>query len=172
MLCATQLISELQLEPHSEGGFFRRTYTSPSLADNYQANASCIYYLLSVDQPIGYLHRNKSDIVHFWHAGNSIDYHLLNEQGLYHQHTLGPNLSGGEQLQLIVPGGTWKASTLKTDDFSHNERQKSEFNHSDFGLISETVIPEFKYAEREIATLATLKDHAPKQYKDLKYLLA
>jgi predicted cupin superfamily sugar epimerase len=50
---------------------------------------------------------------------------------------LGPDIGNGETLQLLVPGGWWKASRICAGEY---------------GLISEAVSPGFDYADNEIAT--------------------
>ncbi|WP_372750305.1 cupin domain-containing protein, partial [Litorivivens sp.] len=101
------LIEKLQLSPHPEGGFFRRTYES-SHTHLGRRLMSSIFYLLTDDQPTGHLHRNRSDIVHYWQGGGSLLYTLLTPEGKLLQITLGPDVPSGEQLQLTVPGGFWK----------------------------------------------------------------
>jgi len=71
-----------------------------------------------------------------------IRYHLINEQGQYYQVEMGRNLKQGQQLQLMVEGGTWKASELITGDFA---------------LISEVVIPEFRFEDMTLAKFDQLK---------------
>jgi predicted cupin superfamily sugar epimerase len=93
---------------------------------------SCIYYLLTCDSPVGYLHENRSDIVHFFQLGSPITYTLISPQGEISQTTLGPNIELGQQLQLVVPSGWWKASELTSGEF---------------GLISEAVSPGFEYED-------------------------
>ena len=54
------LIAELQLEPHVEGGWFRRTYCSPQQVqtekDPVRPLMSSIFYMLADDSPVGHLH--------------------------------------------------------------------------------------------------------------------
>ena len=74
---ATQLIQDLALEPHREGGYNRRTYAAtqtPILPDETQSRptATAIYYLLTADSPIGYWHKNRSDILHMYHTGSPL----------------------------------------------------------------------------------------------------
>jgi predicted cupin superfamily sugar epimerase len=147
------VIRHLQLEAHIEGGFFRRTYTSPhSAAIDGQTRPllSSIFYLLTADAPRGHLHRNRSDILHYWHLGGALRYWLVNPQGELSQVVLGPHLDRGQQLQLLVPGGWWKGTELLDGDF---------------GLLSEAVSPGFDFADMELARrddiAATLPRHLP-----------
>ena len=142
MESAKQIVDSLGLEPHQEGGFFRRTYTSqlnasigPERSD--RPTLTCIYYMLTSDSPIGRLHVNRSDIVHFFHSGGPIEYTLVSPNGELRATTLGPDIEAGHQLQLAVPGGWWKASELKA---------------SEYGLISEAVSPGFDYGDMNFVT--------------------
>ena len=92
-LSAATLIEQLKLEPHVEGGYFRRTYNADHLAaigptrsadaadSEQQSFCSAIYYLLCSQSPIGHLHRNRSDILHFHHSGQTLKYTLISPSG-------------------------------------------------------------------------------------------
>lgn len=137
-----EIISHLGLERHpTEGGYFRRTYESTLnvLSENGTRKLlTSIYYMLTDDSSSGFLHRNKSDIIHYHHMGVSISYTIVSPEGELSEVVLGPNLSAGEQLQLLVPGGYWKSSQL---------------NEGEYSVISEAVVPGFEYADNEIATV-------------------
>lgn len=163
-LNAKALIKQLKLEPHPEGGFYARTYdgggrpTVPTEAGQRPPMTS-IYYLLTQDSPIGHFHCNKSDILHFWQAGDAIQYYLIDpETRKLTEVTLGPNLAAGQQLQLAVSGGIWKASSLL--DSSPNK------SNSGFGLISEAVSPGFEYADMTLGVALDLLGQFP-EYKNL-----
>lgn len=149
-----ELIRLLQLEPHREGGFYRRSFQAdhrPGIETPGGARytMTSIYYLLSADSPIGHWHLNRSDIVHYFHLGAALDYYLIHPDGRLQTARLGPDLAGGEQLQLAVPGGVWKASHLPAG--TH-------------GLVSEAVSPGFDDADMQlgerIALLAQFPQHA------------
>lgn len=107
---------------------------------------SSIYYLLSHCSPVGYLHRNRSDIMHYFHMGQSIEYLLLGADGKLQRVTMGHDLDSGQRLQLCVPANVWKASRLLGGDF---------------GLISEAVSPGFDYDDMEMADQRLLADLSP-----------
>ena len=135
---AEEIISELGLEAHVEGGYYRRSYCSEKILGikDGQALASSIYYLLTKKQSIGHFHRNKSDILHFHHGHGLIRYYLITAQGELSVVDMGSDIKQGQQLQLVVPGGTWKASELIDGEF---------------GLISEVVVPEFRFEDMALA---------------------
>lgn len=148
------LISQLALSPHPEGGYFRRTYESEQIQRGRKLMSS-IYYLLTDDQPTGHLHRNHSDIVHYWQHGSPLTYSLLSPAGKLLQFTLGPDLANGQQLQLTVPGGFWKASQLLCGSY---------------GLISEAVCPGFDCDDHEMAAAAAIREQYPQHWPTLKPL--
>lgn len=168
------IIDTLKLEKHIEGGYYRRTFSAQhsiienNLAqNNTQKNqprciATSIYYLLTAQSPIGHLHLNTSDIIHYFHSGNPIRYTLINSAGELNHITMGNNIANGEQPQMIVAGGTWKASELIID------------NNQDtlaYGLISEAVVPGFDYKDMRLATLQDLATQWPQHQHTLQRLI-
>jgi predicted cupin superfamily sugar epimerase len=155
------LIKSLELEPHVEGGYFRRTYLSDlsaTLTYGERRLVSSIYYLLTDDSPIGHLHRNRSDILHYFQGGSPLHYLIIHPDGRLDQQVLGFDLAQGQQLQLLVKGGCWKASELESGEF---------------GLISEVVSPGFEYADMEMATRALIQRLYPQLLGRLaKYIKA
>ncbi len=114
-----QLIEKLSLSPHIEGGYFSRTYSSElktALSSHSKPRylLSSIFYLLTDDSPIGHLHKNKSDIIHYFHGGSPLSYLIIHPDGKLERKVLGFDLDSGQQLQLIVRGGCWKASELES----------------------------------------------------------
>ncbi len=148
------LISQLALSPHPEGGYFRRTYESAQVQRGRKLMSS-IYYLLTEDQAIGHLHRNRSDIIHFWQHGSPLLYTLLSPEGKLLQFTLGPDFAAGQQLQLAVPGGFWKASQLLCGSY---------------GLISEAVCPGFDFDDHDMAEGADIRAKYPQHWPVLQAL--
>ena len=70
------------------GGYFRRTFISDYSASEEETSPgrktmSSIYYLLNSESPVGHFHRNKSDIVHFFHMGDAIVYFLIHPDGYW-----------------------------------------------------------------------------------------
>ena len=72
------VIARLDLQPHVEGGYFRRTFQADQRAMLQTAGGprylmTSIYYLLTEDSPVGQFHFNQSDILHFYHLGDPIE---------------------------------------------------------------------------------------------------
>lgn len=136
------IIRRLAMAKHIEGGYFSETYRSTYVINTDRKNEqrsllTSIYYLLTDDRPIGYFHKNQSDIIHYFHAGHPLTYLIIEPDGVLHQATLGSNILLGEHPQLLVRGGCWKATLLE---------------HGEYGLLGEAVAPGFDYSDMELAT--------------------
>jgi purine nucleoside permease/predicted cupin superfamily sugar epimerase len=158
-LTTEDLVKALQLEGHVEGGYFRQTFKAEhrpliATANGERVTMTSIYYLLSAQSPIGHFHMNQSDIVHYFHAGDPITYYLIHADGQLETVVMGSDPSQGQQMQLVVKGGTWKASKIPTD---------GEFG---YGLIGEAVAPGFEYADMQLGEVNTLSQLFP-EHADL-----
>ena len=146
-----ELVVALDLEPHVEGGYYRRTYQSDEMlttTGGQRYRMTSIYYLLTEDFPVGHFHMNQSDIVHYYHLGDAIEYSLIFPDGTLETVMMGSDVIAGECLQLHVPGGVWKASRLMKGS-------------SRFGLISEAVSPGFDYADMQLGDRQKLSARFP-----------
>ena len=152
---AASIIQTLELEPHIEGGYFRRTYESHHrslTASGDRALASSIYYLLTEQHRIGQWHRNCSDIMHYFNLGSALTYYLISPSGELEKHVLSNDLSLGKP-QLLVPGGFWKATHLASGDY---------------GLLSEAVVPGFNFDDMELGSEVNLQSIFPKHRDIIK----
>ncbi len=150
------LIKTLQLQPHVEGGYFRRTFEAAH-RDKIDAGLgprftmTSIHYLLTAEARTGHWHLNQSDILHFFHLGSPITYYLIHPDGRLETVVMGSDPSKGQRLQLAVPGGVWKASHLA---------------EGEYGLISEAVAPGFEYEDMTLGQRDMLLQSFP-QHKDV-----
>jgi predicted cupin superfamily sugar epimerase len=156
------LVTALNLEPHVEGGYYRRTFQADQQPLVETANGprylmTSIYYLLTTESPIGQFHWNRSDIVHYYHLGDAIEYSLIYPDGKLETVVMGSNVIAGELLQLHVPGGVWKASRLVTGS-------------AGFGLISEAVSPGFDFADMQMGDRQMLGEQFPQHSKLIEQL--
>ena len=150
-MAAIDWVARLALAPHPEGGWFTRIHADARVvetANGPRAAVTSIHYLLTLEQPLGRLHRNRSDILHFLQDGGPVEYTLLDETGLLRRVVLGHGAN--ESLFLPVRGGLWKASRLLGD--------------ADHALVSEVVIPGFDFADHEFGSRKLL-DRFP-QHRD------
>lgn len=151
---AHDVINALDLEAHIEGGYFRRTYQSEHRASLETSTGpryllTSIYYLLTEQSPVGQFHFNQSDILHYFHLGDPIEYSLIHANGSLQTLVMGSDILTKQRLQLHVPGGIWKASRLLNG--SHG-----------FGLISEAVSPGFDFKDMEMADRGKLTAQFPR----------
>jgi purine nucleoside permease/predicted cupin superfamily sugar epimerase len=163
ILTAKQLAKALNLEAHVEGGYFRQTFKAdhrPTIATDHgdRVTMTSIYYLLSAESPIGHFHMNQSDIMHYFHVGDPITYYMIIADGSLQKTILGPDPTKGHQMQLMVKGGTWKASKTPTD------------GKYGYGLIGEAVAPGFEYADMQLGKKAMLLEQFPKHAQLIKEL--
>lgn len=145
------VIEQLGLQAHVEGGYFKRTFQADHRAkidqgDGPRFTITSIFYLLTQDSPVGHFHLNKSDIVHYYHLGSPISYYMIHPDGRLETAVLGPDILAGQQLQLTVLGGVWKASHL---------------SEGDYGLLSEAVAPGFEYADMQLGKPGNLLEAFP-----------
>jgi predicted cupin superfamily sugar epimerase len=61
--------------------------------------------LLTKDSPIGHFHLNQSDIVHYYHFGDAIQYSLIFPDCTLQTVVMGSDIFAGQCVQLQVPGG-------------------------------------------------------------------
>jgi len=100
MLTADNFISNLGLEPHIEGGYFKEIYrNSYHLSDKGyshifegdRALSTTIYFLLKSGQASAF-HKLKFDEIWFYHYGCPIIIHLIDENDDYKSVKLGLNI--------------------------------------------------------------------------------
>ena len=129
------------------------------LSSHGQRPRSDVGHLLPAQQrgSVGHLHKNRSDILHFWQHGSAIDYTLLAPNGSVTNIVMESDLAAGQQLQMLVPGGYWKASELR---------------QGEYGLISEAVCLGFDFNDHELADASQIQRDYPQHWATLKHLIA
>lgn len=73
---------------------------------------SQVYYMLTRERSINYLHWLASDDTHILIEGGPVDYFIFHPDGHVEKVTLGRDVSAGERPVVAVPGGCWKALRL------------------------------------------------------------
>jgi predicted cupin superfamily sugar epimerase len=144
MPTADELIRRLNLQPHpKEGGFFRETYRAadvwpaaglPSGYVGDRRGSTAIYYLLT-PATFSALHRLQSDEVFHFYLGSPVRMLHLMPDGTGRSVVLGPDVMRGQEVQVVVPRGTWQGSLLEPG--------------GDFALLGCTVAPGFEYVDYE-----------------------
>jgi predicted cupin superfamily sugar epimerase len=113
---ARELMADLKMSylPGESGyfGFIGRS-TQMVTADGHPLAAqSRIYYLLTSELPVNYLHWLASDDTHILLEGGPVDYFLFFPDGRAKKITLGRDLAAGQQLVIAIPGNCRKALRL------------------------------------------------------------
>ncbi|SDE46127.1 cupin domain-containing protein [Kordiimonas lacus] len=132
MTNAQDIIKELGLKPHPEGGYFRRTYRN-DVDGQQRGRCSAIYYLLD-KEGFALWHRIDADELWHWHAGAPMTLEIGTDRTDATPHTLGPDILEGERPQVLVPANHW-------------QRARAD---GAWSLVSCVVAPEFLFETFEI----------------------
>jgi len=113
MLTADQVVVELGLEPHPEGGYYAETFRSgqrvASLDRPVERDAStAIYFLLRAGE-FSAFHRVDSDEVWHHYLGDALELVQLDASGA-RTLRLGPAIERGDRPQAVVPAGRFQAA--------------------------------------------------------------
>lgn len=131
MPTAAEVIRELGLQPHPEGGHFRETFRD---AGEGRAASTAIYYLLQADER-SHWHRVDAVEVWHWYAGAALALSVSpNGHDIAATH-LGPEIHLGQRPQAVVPAGAWQAAV----------------SLGAWTLVGCTVVPGFEFAGFELA---------------------
>jgi predicted cupin superfamily sugar epimerase len=132
-MTADDIIRQLGLQPHPEGGHYRETFRDTPPAGATRAASTAIYFLLRAGERSRWHRVDAAEVWHFY-AGAPL------KLGIYDNARpstirLGPDLAAGEQPQAVVPVGAWQqAESLGA-----------------WTLVGCTVAPGFEFAGFEIA---------------------
>ena len=143
------LVRDLGLLPHPEGGFYRETYRSRTQVGSGRAAATMIYFLL----PAGHVSRlHRIDADEGWHhyLGGALEVYELDEAepgASAHVTRLGKDLSHGEVPQHLVPAGRWFGAAPAAG--------------SPYALVGCTVAPGFEFSRFELGVRAALLAQFP-----------
>jgi len=73
---------------------------------------SQVYYMLTRDRPINFLHWLAPDDTHILIEGGPVDYFIFHSDGRVEKITLGRDVAAGQRPVIPVPGNCWKALRL------------------------------------------------------------
>jgi hypothetical protein len=127
---ADDIIAELGLAPHPEGGWYRQTWVAEGEG---RASGTCIYFLLQKGERS---HWHRVDAVEIWHfyAGAPLILRMA-EADRAQAMILGPHLEKGERPQWVVPANWWQSAETT----------------GDWTLVGCTVSPGFRFEGFELA---------------------
>lgn len=129
-------INRLNLEPHPEGGFYKRTEV---VEGNPRNLATTIYYLLEKGD-VSRIH--KFDANEFWifHAGGTAKLFTFEEN------ITSTSIGQKGELKCLIPANTWMGMELAEGDFI---------------LVSCVVVPGFEFATHEMGDQKTFLEKYP-----------
>ena len=106
---ADQIIAELGLHPHPEGGWYRQTWVGPDLhiGTGTRASGTAILFLLKAGER-SHWHRVDADEIWIWNAGAPLLLSL--GETVARDIRMGPDVLGEDQAQAVVPAGHWQAA--------------------------------------------------------------
>lgn len=111
-MTADQIIAQLGLERHPEGGWYRQTWMAEGEG---RPAGTAIYFLLKAGEHSHWHHVDAAEIWHFY-AGAPLALRLsATDAGPATAHTLGPDLAAGQAPQVIVPPHHWQAARTTGD---------------------------------------------------------
>ncbi len=108
-MTAHDIISQLDLIPHPEGGHYRQTWIADA-SDGTRAAGTAIYFLLGAGETS---HWHRVDATEIWHyyAGAPIALSVAaTDAGPAQTRLLGPDLQRNQLPQLIVPQNHWQSA--------------------------------------------------------------
>lgn len=141
---AKEIIKELGLSPHPEGGYYKRMFSYDKQTIDRKGIISSIYYLLEGND-FSAFHRLSSVELWFFHLGEPINIYILNNQGKLETHTLSSNLN--DSFQFVVEPNTWFAAEIPSK--------------KGFSLVSCAVSPMFSFNDFELANKEELIKYYP-----------
>ena len=122
-----QIIAQLNLSPHPEGGHYRQTWVETG--GRGRPSGTCIYFLLKEGER-SHWHRVDATEIWHYHAGAPLVLSMsVTDTGPATDHMLGPDLAAVQSPQIIVPKDHWQ-SARSTGAFT---------------LVSCTVSPGFRF---------------------------
>lgn len=130
---AQNLIEQLGLAAHPEGGWYRETWRSAAGADG-RASGTAILFLLGAGEA-SHWHRVDAAELWLWQAGDPLELRLAaSDDGPTRSVILGADVGAGQQLQGLVAPDEWQAA-----------RPFGETRHG-YTLVSCVVVPGFDFA--------------------------
>ena len=155
-----EIIKNLNLTVHPEGGYYKENYISKGLinANNFWQGAkgkrnfsTGIYFLLEKEQ-FSAFHKIKQDEMWHHYMGGTLLLHIIDNKGKYTKVKIGKNINKGEYFQYVVPANYWFASEVQ--------------DKTSYSLCGCTVSPGFDFKDFEMPSKNVLMNKYP-LHKDI-----
>lgn len=158
-------IKNLNMKPHSEGGYYSEIFTSPeiisipleSLSLNTEKNFSernlwtSIYFLLKTGE-VSHFHRLQSDEIWYYHSGSPLTIYIISPEGELTKKFLGLDIENGEAPQILIPKNYIFGSAM---------------NHEGYSLVGCMVSPGFHFDDFELLK----REELLKLYPNHRYII-
>ena len=132
---ASDIIAQLDLKPHPEGGHYRETFRDSAVDAVGRSRSTAIYFLLAAGE-ISHWHRIDAIEVWHWYAGAPLQLQIGKTIAKPKAHILGNDLAKDQHPQIVVPAHRWQCAR----------------SLGDFTLVGCTVAPGFLFETFELAT--------------------
>ncbi len=149
---AKQYIEELELLPHIEGGYYKQILKSEDVITHNKKERSLytsILFLLEKNN-VSNFHELTADEIWYFHDGNPLTIHMIEQDGTYHNVKLGNDTKNNEVLQYVVKKGTIFGSDVEEG----------------YALVSCAVIPGFEFDDFKLFKREELLQRFP-NYKEI-----
>lgn len=108
MRSAQDLIAQLGLSPHPEGGWYRETWRSPAASGERPSSTAIVFLLATGDH--SHWHTVDADEIWIWQGGDPVALqHSTDAATPARTVILGPETD--HNLQVVVPTGQWQAAS-------------------------------------------------------------
>ncbi|TBN04882.1 cupin domain-containing protein [Hyunsoonleella flava] len=153
------IINQLQLKPHPEGGYFKETYRSTGIIPQKcldsefigdRTYCTGIYFLLTSDTFSAFHRINQDEMWHFY-KGSPLTLHMISPEGDYSKISIGNDIENREMLQFVVPAKYWFAGEVSGED--------------SYALVGCTVAPGFDFRDFEMPSRENLISLFPQHSK-------
>lgn len=157
-----QIIENLNLKAHPEGGFYRETYRSkifvaeknlPDAFGGRRSLSTSILFFLPANT-FSAFHRLRQDEVWYFQSGEGPVIHCIFQDNKYRKVNMGPGTLKNEQPQVTIPAGTLFAAEARNQ----------------YSLVGCLASPGFDFADLEMPTAAQLIKSHPKHENIIKKL--
>ena len=144
MSAVQKIIDQLELQSHPEGGYFKEVYRSEgtinkeSLGEDFSGQrnyATSIYFLLT-SESFSAFHRIKQDEIWHFYKGSPIKLHIISDDGVYSNTTIGNAIETGQNPQFVVKAKDWFAAEV--------------LDKNSYALVGCTVAPGFDFNDFEL----------------------
>lgn len=134
---AEQIIDQLNLSPHPEGGYYRETYRSDQqveVSDEVQRSAGTGIYFLLTEGVLSDWHRVRWDELWHFYEGDMLMLEIIDREGQFQKLKLGDALADDVEFQRLVPQHCWQRA----------------YSTGSYSLVGCTVSPGFEFEDFEM----------------------